>query len=85
MIDYGIIDTKLYPNLEEKLRTIKEDLVWMHDWDNPFALSEALKKWINDYNTDYPHQSLNNMTPREYFETFNQEIKEPDSILKNAC
>lgn len=70
---------------ERVLRTLKEDLVWTHDWDNPFAFSEALKKWINDYNTDFPHQSLSNMTPRQYFETFNQEIKEPDSTLKTAC
>lgn len=52
---------------------------------NPFTFSEELKRWINDYNTDYPHQSLNNMTPRQYFETFNHEIKEPDSTLKTAC
>lgn len=52
---------------------------------NSFAFSEELGRWIENYNTDYPHQSLNNMTPRQYFETFNQEIKEPNSTLKIAC
>lgn len=70
---------------ERVLRTLKEDLVWTNDWDNPFAFSEGLKHWTNAYNTDYPHQSLNNLTPRQYFETFNQEIKEPITTLKTAC
>ncbi len=54
------------------MRTIKEDLVWPYDWDNPFAFSEELKRWIERYNGDYPHQALNNLTPRQYCETFNK-------------
>ncbi|MCH7504816.1 IS3 family transposase [PVC group bacterium] len=57
---------------ERVMRTIKEDLVWTYDWDNPFAFSDALSKWINAYNSYYPHQSLNNMTPKQYYETFSQ-------------
>jgi putative transposase len=70
---------------ERVLRTLKEDLVWTNDWDNPFAFSEALKTWIRDYNTDYPHQSLNNMTPSQFNASFANIKKEPDSTLKSAC
>jgi|SRR3989338_7923085 len=49
---------------------IKEDIVWCYDWDNPFDFEVALNKWINDYNTDFPHQSLRNMTPKQYLETY---------------
>jgi transposase InsO family protein len=66
---------------ERVMRTLKEDLVWTCDWDNPFAFSEALKNWIVAYNTDYPHQSLNNMTPKQYFDSLNQNNKEP--VLSN--
>jgi len=52
---------------ERVLRTIKEDLVWPYDWDNPFKFEKALHKWIDDYNNDFPHQSLNNMTPNQFF------------------
>lgn len=62
---------------ERVMRTIKEDLVWPYDWDNPFDFEIALHKWIEAYNTDYPHQALNNMTPRQYFDNFNDKIKEP--------
>jgi len=46
--------------------TLKEDIVWTNDWDNPFAFKRALEKWINDYNTDLPYQSLNNLTPEQF-------------------
>ncbi len=59
---------------ERVLRTLKEDLVWTYDWDNPFAFAEALNHWINDYNTDYPHQALNNMTPKQYCDSFNTQL-----------
>ncbi len=77
------LSSKDNSDTERVMRTIKEDLVWTNYWDNPFASQEALKKWGNDYNTDYPHQSLNNKTPTQYFETFSQQIKEPDSTLKS--
>ena len=67
---------------ERVLRTLKEDLVWTYDWDNPFTFAEGLDMWIECYNSDYPHQALNNMTPKQYFETFNQRA---DSNLKIAC
>jgi len=56
---------------ERVMRTIKEDIVWPYDWDNPFNFEVALGKWINAYNTDYPHQALNNMTPSQFYENFN--------------
>ena len=60
---------------ERVMRTIKEDIVWPYDWDNPFDFEIALGKWINDYNTDFPHQSLNNLTPKQCFETYlNKEL-----------
>ena len=52
---------------ERVMRTIKEDLVWCYDWDNPFEFEIALNQWIERYNTDFPHQSLKNMTPNQFF------------------
>jgi len=54
---------------ERVMRTIKEDIVWPYEWGNPFDFEVALHKWINDYNTDFPHQSLDNLTPRQFYET----------------
>jgi putative transposase len=53
---------------ERVMRTIKEDIVWPFEWDSPFEFEVSLAKWIDDYNTDFPHQSLGNLTPRQFYE-----------------
>ncbi|MFH2145934.1 MAG: IS3 family transposase [Candidatus Omnitrophota bacterium] len=65
---------------ERVMRTIKEDIVWPYDWDNPFEFEAALNRWVHDYNNDFPHQSLNNLTPRQFYENYVN--KEPISNLK---
>lgn len=55
---------------ERVLRTIKEDIVWTYEWDSPFEFEKALHNWIIKYNNDFPHQSLNNMTPRQFYENY---------------
>jgi hypothetical protein len=48
------------------IRMIKEDLVWPNDFQKPFELQTALDKWVVDYNTYYPHSSLNYKNPSEF-------------------
>jgi len=54
---------------ERVIRTMKEDLVWPNDFQTPFELEAALFRWVEDYNTDFPHSSLGYKTPCE-FESF---------------
>lgn len=65
---------------ERVMRTIKEDIVWPYDWDNPFDFQVRLGQWINDYNTDYPHQSLGDLTPTQFYERF-KEQQNPEPAL----
>ena len=55
---------------ERVFRTLKEDLVWTHDWNLPFEFQKDFEAWINDYNNDFPHQSLNNKTPQQMMSFF---------------
>lgn len=64
---------------ERVFRTLKEDLIWPYDWDNPFELEQALQKWVHDYNTDFPHQSLKYTTPSEFYR--NQTKAKEDVLL----
>jgi transposase InsO family protein len=48
---------------ERLMRTIKEDFVWTHDFASPDEFSAHFKHWVEDYNTDYPHSSINYQTP----------------------
>ena len=51
---------------ERVMRTIKEDFIWVNEFSSPQALLDGFSKWVKDYNTDYPHSSLNYMTPCEF-------------------
>lgn len=55
---------------ERVMRTLKEDLVWTYDWDNPFEFENSLAAWVKDYNEDFPHQALKYLTPRQRYETY---------------
>jgi len=51
---------------ERVIRTIKEDLVWIREFESVAAFEAALKMWQKAYNEDIPHSSLGCMTPYEY-------------------
>lgn len=53
---------------ERVMRTIKEDMVWPYDWDNPFLFQSKLHDWIKKYNSDFPHQTLDNLTPEQFYQ-----------------
>ena len=55
---------------ERFFRTLKEDLVWTHDWSIPFEFQQDLDQWNLDYNTDFPHQSLAYKTPAQAIQRF---------------
>ena len=55
---------------ERVFRTLKEDLVWTNDWNLPFEFQLDFETWINDYNTDFPHQSLSYKTPQQMMQIF---------------
>lgn len=56
---------------ERVIRTLKEDLVWSREFASIAEFEASLVKWQKDYNEDFPHSSLNYMTPYEYERWFN--------------
>ena len=48
---------------ERFLRTLKEELVWLHEWTSPVAFFEALDGWLADYNASYLHSALGYRAP----------------------
>ncbi len=51
---------------ERVMRTIKEDFVWTNEFSSLDDFTEGFKPWTNDYNSDFPHSSLNYQTPSEF-------------------
>jgi putative transposase len=55
---------------ERVFRTLKEDLIWIQEFSSFDKLEQALEGWFWRYNNDYPHSSLNHMTPCQYEENY---------------
>jgi putative transposase len=51
---------------ERCIRTIKEELVWLQDWDSADELRLACASWLDHYHHHRPHQALGWLTPAEY-------------------
>jgi transposase InsO family protein len=51
---------------ERVIRTMKEEVVWLQDWDTADELRAALLAWQVRYNAQRPHQALGWKTPAEY-------------------
>jgi len=53
---------------ERVFRTMKEELLWLHEWTSPFELAGALSSWITNYNQSYLHSSLGYKSPNQFEE-----------------
>lgn len=51
---------------ERFIRTMKEELVWVQDWESADQLRAAVEQWLDGYHHRRPHQALGWMTPAEY-------------------
>lgn len=49
---------------ERMIRTLKEELVWLHEWTSPQQLEAALATWIRQYNQTYLHSALGYRPPQ---------------------
>jgi hypothetical protein len=52
--------------VERVIRTMKEEVVWLQDWEDAAQLRVALVAWQRRYNETRPHQALDWLTPAEY-------------------
>jgi transposase InsO family protein len=50
---------------ERMIRTIKEELFWLREWENERELGLELDRWVEYYNTNYLHSALGYKTPSQ--------------------
>jgi len=67
---------------ERMMRTLKEELIWLREWQDAHEVSAALKSWIEYYNEHYLHSALGYKTPNQAEETHNLSH---ETLLKSAC
>jgi transposase InsO family protein len=51
--------------VERFIRTLKEELIWLQDWESADELRVAIDAWLQHYLHHRPHQALNWQTPIE--------------------
>ena len=57
---------------ERMMRTVKEELLWLEEFESFEEAQSALKQWIEtDYNRDYVHSALGYLSPLEFEEQYN--------------
>lgn len=67
---------------ERMIRTIKEELLWLHEWKTPHDVSTAVGQWIDTYNGSYLHSALNYRTPNQMEQSYHQAA---NTSLNIAC
>lgn len=53
--------------IERFFRTLKEEEVWLNEYENFQEAKERIEKFIHFYNTEKIHQSLGYRTPHESY------------------
>jgi transposase InsO family protein len=48
---------------ERMIRTMKEELFWLREWESERELSLELNKWVDYYNRSYLHSAHGYCTP----------------------
>ena len=48
---------------ERMIRTMKEELFWLREWESERELSQELDKWVDYYNSSYLHSAHGYRTP----------------------
>jgi transposase InsO family protein len=54
---------------ERAIRTLKEELLWLHEWRSLSHLESALYAWVETFNSTYLHSALDWNTPQRVHET----------------
>ena len=53
-------------NTERVMRTLKEECIWIAEWNSLDQVQQDIDKCIENYNTVYPHSMLNDLSPVEF-------------------
>ena len=54
------------------MRTIKEEVIWLHEFTSLTEAKEVIRDWIAKYNREYVHSALGYLSPLEFVQKFYQ-------------
>lgn len=60
--------------VERFFRSLKEECIWLHNFEDFEHARETIEEWVAFYNTQRPHQSLGYLSPAEYRAQYLQHV-----------
>ncbi len=51
---------------ERVIRTIKEELIWLQEWQTVAEVAKTMPQFVEDFNEHYLHSALGYKTPNEF-------------------
>lgn len=60
---------------ERMIRTIKEELLWLNEFETFEEAKTVLESWVKDYNNNYPHSVLEYRSPKQFEDNYFNKIK----------
>ena len=58
---------------ERSIRTLKEELFWIKEWQGVKQVEDELDEWVDNYNKTYLHSALGYKSPAWAEENFNKQ------------
>jgi len=66
---------------ERSIRTMKEELLWLREWNDEHEVADAIAHWMPDFNEHYLHSALGYKTPNAFEQ---QHLPAPSTLLNAA-
>ena len=66
---------------ERAIRTMKEELLWLREWEDEHEVAQELGRWVERFNEYYLHSTLGYKTPNQ---VERQHQTSPDTLLTAA-
>ena len=63
--------------IERLWRSLKYEAIYLHEMSDGFVAERVIGDWLNFYNTERPHSSLDGQTPAEYYQASKQSGASP--------
>lgn len=60
--------------IERFFRSLKEECIWLHNFETYEQAKEIIEEWVCFYNTQRPHQSLGYLSPAEHRAQHSQKV-----------
>ena len=66
--------------VERTWKTVKYEFIFLHEWHSEMQLEKGLEEFINDFNSQRPHEALGYQTPDEVYEKGCFPVRENNTV-----